>query len=559
MNKKYVEKKKTNMYRGNRFLWFEYIAILIIIIAFFIISHCGFFMGDDIYMNYGVSTLSDVFEHTKMFYFTWGGRLFSVVSQYLFSGVLGNHRIWFVIANTLFYVLWIMTCGMLVNDSKKGMAFRVLLFALLFWFLCPAPNQTLFWTAASTTYLWANTLSFVFLFFYLKNKDDNFSAVGKLGLFIISLFSATEYITCASICGAFFVYYAFHIKKFNGNAVPFVVGFAIGSMLCLFSPGAFTRAGGGEKTTIVAIIASLFSSYINPVREITKYKALWIFLIVFALGWINNKAIVKAWVKNNPVLLLSLGWSVISYSIIFKPRSPRALFFTESLSLVLFLKFIFDNYDEIKIQCIVKFLKHNLSIIRSIIINLLFISFIVDSMFAVAETKIQKKNNDVMLKEIVESGGTVALDPINSNHRMAIVPGYWDWEAEPLADKYGLDSVHVYPYYCLDKYYNQVSPLEDVYVEINDKNRFEKEVRLIVRIENENMQGSSNPVVFTINYTRPRKWHKSWLDKRRNYQYDRTVTVEVDKPDCCFEGYCYYIIWLKRENAKNLKSVKYEF
>ncbi len=548
------------MLKSNSFLWLEYVAVLMIVIAFFIISYCGFFMGDDIFMNYGVSTLLDVFEHSKMFYYTYGGRLFSVVSQYLFSGVLGNNRIWFVIVNTLFFVLWIIVCGKLISDSKEKFVFCVLLFALLFWFLCPAPNQTLFWTAASTTYLWANTLTFIFLWVFHKYEDDNFSAVGKVGLFIMSFFAATEFITCASICGAFVVYYAFHIKRFKRNAVPLVVGFAIGSMVLLFAPGNFERAWGRETISIHAYLQSTIHYLLqNSVQEIVTYKVLWIFLVVFVLGWINNKVVVTTWVKNNSVLLLSLGWSVIAYSVVFKPGSYRALFFTESLSLVLFLRFLFDNYVTIKTRFIDKFPSRSLSIVRNTLIILLFVSFIVDSMFAVAETKTQKKNNDIMLKEIVESGGIVALNPINSNHRMAIVPGYWDWEAEPLADKYGLDSVHVYPYYCLDKYYNQVSPLEDVYVEINDNNRFKKEVRLIVRIENENLQESSNPVVFTIDYTRPRKWYKSWLDKRRNYQYDRTVTVEVDKPDCCFEGYCYYIIWLKRENAKNLKSVKYEF
>ena len=551
-----------NIIKNRELFWLDYVAVAIIVVAFFVISYCGFFLGDDIYMNYGVSTLSDVFEHTKMFYFTYGGRLFSVMSQYIFCGVLGNNRTWFVIVNTLFFVLWILICGKLINDSKKGLAFRVLLFALLFWFLCPAPHETLFCTAASTTYLWANTLAFAFLFFYLKYKDDNFSDVGKLGLFILSLFSATEYITCASICGAFVVYYAFHIKKFKGNAIPFVVGFAIGSMVCLFSPGAFMRSGGGEKTTFVAILTSLpsliryFSHHF--VQEMVKYKALWVFLSVFVLGWCNNKTVAKTWVKNNSVLLLSLGWSIIAFSIVFRP-APRALFFTESLSIVLFLKFIFDNCGCIKIRCIDEFLKRNLSIIRSTIIILLFVSFIVDSMFAVAETKTQKKNNDIMLKELVDSGGIVALDRVSSNHRMAHVPDLDEkWDEEPLADRFGLDSVHVYPYYCLEKYYNQKPPLENIYVEINDDNRFAKEIRIIARIENENLQGLSNPVVFTIDYTRPRKWYKLWLDKWRNYQYDRTAVVERVKPDFCFDGYCYYVIWFGRENVKGLKSVRYE-
>ena len=515
-------------------------------------------MGDDIYMNYGVSSLSDVFEHTKMFYYTYGGRLFSVVSQYLFSGVLGNNRIWFDIVNTLFFVLWILVCGKLISDSKQKFVFCVLLFVLLFWFLCPAPDQTLFWTAASTTYLWANTLAFVFLLFFQKYKDDNFSIVGKLGLFIMSIFAATEYITCASICGTLVVYYGFHIKRFKGNAIPFVTGFVIGSMFCMFAPGSVGRAGLGKETSFFDIIqCNIHYVLQNPVQEIVTYKVLWIFLVVFVLGWISNKAAVKAWMKNNSILLLSLGWSVIAFSVVFRP-APRALFFTESLSLVLFLKFLFDNYGFIKIRFIDEFLTRNLSVVRSVMMILLFAMFIVDSAFAVVETKRQSNNNDVLMKEIIDSRGFFAWQEIISFHRMAYAPKTHSLANKALADKYGLDSIYDCPFFCIGKYFT----LENTYyVELNNNynNIFKKEVRLIVRIENEQLQWSRNPVVFTINYTRPRKWYKSWLDKKRNYQYDRTVVVERDQPDVCFNDYCYYIIWFKRENAKNLKSVRYEF
>ena len=81
---------------------------------------------------------------------------------------------------------------------------------------------------------------------------------------------------------------------------------------------------------------------------------------------------------------------------------------------------------------------------------------------------------------------------------------------------------------------------------------------MIVKIKNEELKAHDNHVIFTIDYTRPRKWYKSWLDELRNYQYDRTLVAEVDEPDACFGGYCYYVLWLHRENAKNLKSIKYE-
>ena len=547
---------KTN--NNSRLSYLDYIAIAIIVIAFFVISYCGFFTGDDVYMNYGVSTLSDVLEHTKMFYLTYGGRLFSVASQYLFSGVLGNSRIWFVVVNTMFFVLLIVTCGRLIGASKEKYVFSILLFALLFWFLCPEPGQTLFWTAGSTTYLWANTLAFVFLLFFQKYKDDDFRALGKLGLFMMSFFAAPEFITCASICGAFVVYYAFHIKKFKGNVVPFVVGFALGSMVLLFAPGNFGRVGR-EGTSILGNIQSLFH---HPLLEIVKYKALWLFLMVLVWGWLKNKEGVKSWVKSNSILLLSLGWSVIAVSLVFGIPGKRVLFFTETLSIVLLLKLLFGVFGVFKIPFIDKFLCRNLSVVRSALVILLFVLFSVDSVSAVVETKRQRENYDEFLSEIVSSGGLVALDRKAPSHRMAYCSGFYEWECETLADKYGLDSVVVYPYYCLDKYYKQAPPMENIYVDedyYNGKNDiFGKFVPLIVRLKTEELKASDYHVTFTIDYTRPKKWYKLWLDKLRNYQYDRTEVIEIDDPEVCYNGYCYYIIWLGKENSKNLKSVKYE-
>jgi hypothetical protein len=48
------------------------------------------------------------------------------------------------------------------------------------------------------------------------------------------------------------------------------------------------------------------------------------------------------------------------------------------------------------------------------------------------------------------------------------------------------------------------------------------------------------------------------MDKWRNYQYDRTAVVEIENPEVCFNGYCYYFIWFGRENISGLKSIQYE-
>jgi hypothetical protein len=144
-----------------------------------------------------------------------------------------------------------------------------------------------------------------------------------------------------------------------------------------------------------------------------------------------------------------------------------------------------------------------------------------------------------------------------SSHRMAYVPTFPKWTWEPLADRFSLDSVHIYPHYCQDKFYSQNPPLEDVFVEDNyaEDDIFGKYSCLVVRIKEEEIQEAEDHVVIEINYSRPRKWYKVWLDRLRNYQYDRTEVITTDKPAICFNGFRYYVIWMKKENTKNLQSV----
>lgn len=550
--------------KTNKYVWLDYVAVAIIVIAFFVISYCGFFTGDDFVMDYGVSSIFDVFERTKNWYFTLGGRYFSVASQYLFIGVLWNNRVWFDITNTAFFLLLLLACGRLINNGKKDNVFYVLLFALLFWFLCPFPSQTLFWAAGSITHLWANSLAFLFIALFFRYKDDNFNIGGKIGVFILSIFAASEYIPCASLCGAFVVYYAFHIKRFRGNVIPFVVGFAVGSMVVLFAPGNFERIA---FENVSYHPSRVFDIVHHPIREIVKYKALWLFLVVLVLGWIKNKEAAKIWMKKNSFLLLSLGWSVIAFSVVFRPNI-RALFFPETLSIVLLLRFLFGNDSVLNFR----FLDEDKRVVRCVVLVLLYIAFMVDAVFAVSETKKQNLNDEKLLKELLDSGGVVASERVFSSHRFAYPPFYnIAWEFEPLADKYGLDSVRVYPHFCQDKFFKLASPLENIYIDDelrfnsnsndalgNDNDALGKYVRLIVRIKSEELQASNNHVTFTIDYTRPRKWYKAWLDNLRNYQYERISVVESGKPDVCFDGYSYYIIWFGRENVGGLKSVKYE-
>ena len=525
--------------------------VVVIVIAFAVITACGFVWNDDYWMSYGIHSLKDVFNATKDFYFNWGGGLFSVAMQYVFCGLLKNQRAWFVIANTLFFILLIIISSKLISKkNNNASATQVLSFALLFWFLCPSPSQTVFWAVGSTGYLWATVLVLAFLVVFEKYKDSNFGVVGKFALLVFSVTMAGNTIPCVSICGAFVLYYLFHIKEFKGNVVPLVIGFALGSIILVFAPGNFVRLeeenwGGG-----VSLFGRIWLVISHPISEAIKYKALWLFIVTLFLGYRSDKERVKQWMKENSILLLSLAWSMIAFSVVFRPE-VRALFFTETLSIILMLRFYYDNKD-----LFVKYLNNKIIIKKKILFLVFGVLFLFDAGLAVRETLTQRSNNEKLLEQLVKCDGVGGLDRPRPSHRMAYAPIFHKWTWEALADEYGFDSVLVYPDYCQDKYYSETSQFKNVYLDENSS--YGKDVsRIIVRIPFEELKTLQCKVTFTIAYDRPQKWYKQWLDKWRNYKYDRVAVVEMDKPDAFFDGYVYYVIWFRRENAKQLKSIEY--
>ena len=148
-----------------------------------------------------------------------------------------------------------------------------------------------------------------------------------------------------------------------------------------------------------------------------------------------------------------------------------------------------------------------------------------------------------------------------SHHRMAYAPDYPKWSWKGIAYQLSLDSVHVYPYYCQDKYYDNSEFGEYVYydslglLDVDPDYHLSDNCMAIVRLPEKDVEQASGYVVFTIKYERPRKWYRSWWDDKHGYQYEKSVNVERNKPDICCNGFNYYVIWLKKENL--LKKVDF--
>ena len=319
----------------------------------------------------------------------------------------------------------------------------------------------------------------------------------------------------------------------------------------MLAPGNYARAGVGGEFSIVFYLQGVFSP-LNVTIELLKYKALWMFVVGLVLLFITNKLMAKEWCKKHGFLLLVLGIGVFTNSTVFAPyiSSTRTLYFSEVLSIVLLLGVVYSLTEED--HAIPSIKRMNMRRIGAVFTVFLFGLFVYDSSEAIASTIQQRAYNERSLDEIRLANGVIALDKCPKAHRMTMDVFYPKWAWEGMATKMGLDSVHVYPYYCQDKYFEE--PLrfaESIYV---DKvGVYDSQGMVVIRCpETDSMQG----LICRIDYERPKKYYRLWIDRLRHYQYEKSVEVDFGEPELCYQGYCYYLVWMSRENCGNVKRIE---
>ena len=534
----------------NRTRIYDYIALagwLAIMLFYFLISRAGFYSADDYTGMRTIVTMRDNLENIKELYFNWGGRLFAWFFSNIFIRIL-HDKLWLDITNTVFFASLSLLGGALIfadgKQSRKALFFpMVLAFTMLLWLLYPSPSVTLFWPAGTSCYLWPNTLTILFLYLFVRFRSRNLSIWWDLALFVVAIVSATNEIPCISICFGLFVYFISHRGRMKRTAWFLAVGFVLGSIVCVLAPGNFSRAGGGEELSLTAMLGNVFSP-LRLVTEVMKYKMFWLLVAEWVVYRVCAKEEARHWLRKNLFLLSVLAMGVTVSALLFSLYNDtgRYLVFSETLGMVLFLKMALEMSGTVGS----KRMKWNrIALVGAM--ALMFVYCIFDASKALAETKRQRGLNEANLAMICDAGGVVALDSHPVRHRMAFGGSYPKWSWDDIAYKLGLDSVHIYPSYCLDKYWGK--PLESgagFHVVVGQG--------MVVVRHPEGM--FPNGVDCTIDYNRPKKWYRAWYDRLTHYQYSRTSEVSKGEPDFCYEGYCYYTFFMKSENCANITNVE---
>lgn len=505
-------------------------------------THCE---HDDWYRRYPfflggrAESLGDVFKAAWTHFHIDNARLVCAAWEFFYCSYLDS-KTWFDVANSIVFMIFVLSSVYLmghkdkVEDKSKSFWWRVALFVVPFWFLCPTPGETLCWMCGSVDYLWMTTASMLFLclWYRIKEKQKDVSKLAWVGYFILSVYlGISNNFVVIGIGGALFVYYLFHIKEFRGLEALMVIGFAIGAMIVTFGPGNWARleweddyqpavlftteynhSGSISIGTIISAIKSLFATY----------KTTWLLLGGIGVLAIKDRKSVIPFIKENQVLLLAWFWSAIAFSFVFK-ADTRGLFFTETIALILFVKIVLNYFYKEKL-------------LWGILI-VLCIGFGMDYTKAYSAVKESYAVNEELMQQMVDNNGEICYDNYMSKHRYALSVVYaYPWRYVGQEVKYGWKLV-VHP-----RIYCEVMPDDKICTQENAINAFafRDGENVVIKIPKAKML--TRELCCSIDYMVPQSFVRNIAKKLNRYKYEHHITRVFAEPTCENDEYYWYFI-----------------
>ena len=167
------------------------------------------------------------------------------------------------------------------------------------------------------------------------------------------------------------------------------------------------------------------------------YRAVYALAIAISVFYIFRRSKAQEFIKDNSFLLITLGWSVLAFSFIFRP-AERAAIFPETLAVILLCKMILEQVSRnyIVLLCIAG-----------------LVCFAVDYSCAISNAKKMYNLNESVIQELRDNNGEICFETVPSKHRMVNPLRFDSWTLYGLAQKNNLPSVRLLPYNSCDEEY----------------------------------------------------------------------------------------------------------
>jgi len=261
-----------------------------------------------------IKSLLDVWHSHLNHFVDANGRTANLVAS-IFCGVLGKSV--FNVCNTLIFGLMAHLLSLLTTGRRSLLALSM--FLAVVGTCYPVPGETMLWLDGSCNYMWAITLSLL-IAYYLQQPNRSLGWGRGVLLFLAALVAGSfNEATSFGFFAGWSLYYIFNRQRFNRTVATVLLGYLVGLVIIVASPGAWDRAADGgivinlgigdllfsrwyifhEKMwrfylPIVALligVAVMIAKGVQTVRQSEwTYIFLCLLLVMFALGVIHERA-----------------------------------------------------------------------------------------------------------------------------------------------------------------------------------------------------------------------------------------------------------------------------
>ncbi len=258
-----------------------------------------------------VSSLADIVESQRVHYFVTNGRIIvHAVAQAVLAFVGEDVS---DVVNTLFFCLLVLLCGRFAVMASKDCStpprpspcesdygVAVFLFIFLFYIFMPGFRDVFLWTLGCVNYLWTALVVLLFLTYFYRVERRPLSVVSFAVCPLALLAGWTHEALTLPLAFGLMVWMVMERRRVVASAaLPAVVCFIAGSMLCAFSPATISRADTGGMPLLQRVV-------IGGMNLVYSMRITWLLLVVAAVAWYRRRYILLEELRRHYVIYCAL-------------------------------------------------------------------------------------------------------------------------------------------------------------------------------------------------------------------------------------------------------------
>jgi hypothetical protein len=312
-----------------------------------------------------IRDIFDVIKSLSIYYYRDGGRIVPHVFAFSFDGFIGKSV--FNVINTIAFILFLHLINFQVSGEGNFSYINLSFSFILILFLFPGFKDCFLWMTGACNYLWSGlfVLSFILV---MQRVIKNIILFPFLLLFGTFCGCTHEGISVA-LFAAYIVYYIINRKEINIGRIVLLIGFLLGLIVLVASPGSFERVV--DKGITSNAFVPLLHRYVHSLLMMNNLRLFYVLIVLILLLPATKLIRTREFVKSNLLWFLALAFSFVLI-LASANTSERSRFGIELFSLIIILKLLVN----IKVHI---FVAHILNVLTSIflvyVIHLCYLNY----------------------------------------------------------------------------------------------------------------------------------------------------------------------------------------